>query len=145
MIEVAINEIKRLRAWMIPSTGSKLEYYEITLASTSYTDLVHTAAAAITGKGELVAIGVRESTDAITNRLSAIQTTVDGGAATEITGLGAASGVANLSGMAGGDNEHVETRWIPCNLPFNSSLLVRAKTTAASGNIYVYAIVRKVV
>lgn len=145
MFELAYTLIKRINDWQIPATGSKLEYYEITLASTSYTDLVHSEGAAITGKGELVAIGHRFSADSITNRLSAIETTCDGGSPAEITGLGASSGMANLTGMSSSDAEHVETQWIPCNLPFKVSLKVRAKTTSGTGNVYVYAIVRKVV
>lgn len=131
--------VGRIINWRIPPGGSRLSYAAITLASTSYEDLV----GAITNSGMLVAVGWRRSGTSGTNFLDAIETTIDGGAATEITGLGDSDESAQPTMPV--SNESAEyTRWIPLRLPFGKSISVRAKTFAAvGGNVYVYAIIQQ--
>jgi len=112
-------------------------------------DLVHLATAAITGRGELVAIGYRASSLTTPYTLNGIKTTVDGGSEKDT-----AAGAGTAWGSAGGVFEYKSTRtgarevvqWIPMNLHFEVSLLVKASSAASGSNPgYAHAIVRRII
>lgn len=138
LIVNTIALIKKWINWALPATGSKITIYQCTLASGSYTNLVHNGGgSAITGKGELVALIVQNTTPTATTELEKIETTVDGGTLQETTSL---SIWPNGSSDA---SQKTPAFTIPCNLPFNSSLLVRVDGDGTGA--ICYAVVRTVI
>lgn len=143
---ILLSAISRLSNWLLPPTGSKLKTGQVTLTDTTYTTLLDT----YSGHGKLVAIGWRRS--AIGSQggassylyLDKIETTIDGGAAKEVSGLGDSTGACRPTlPITNSAMEHAQ--WIPCDLPFASSIKIRVQATGIANSLYVYYMIEEAV
>ena len=140
MAQISFNDdAQKLRRHLL--APSSVEPYSVLMnANATWFDLVDNGAgAAITGEGDLLAIGqrIKSSTDPIF--IDRVEVTVDGGSAVTYSNLASTDAIFDTND---GSNAYFGLEWINWNIPFRTSLLVRVRSSTATNFTQAHATVR---